>query len=228
MALLKPQGISSHALIRFFSDRIASCDTDDEYAACLAALAALGRPQLNDVRMLAEDGPGFNGQCWLAVSAAICGDSSAASYIKDHPQDARDLAVYGLALAYCGEREQSLQALENACASGDCYLSGLYDTAAAGLLLGDAGSLTNYRQLRLSDRSQQSSYNISYTVEGVGYQNSFTSDSKYQLPLKGFDGTLRIENAAGAGFCCFSVSEAEDGYWEDNYWEENYWEEEDW
>lgn len=228
MALLKPQGISSHALIRFFSDRIASCDTDDEYAACLAALAALGRPQLNDVRMLAEDGPGFNGQCWLAVAAAICGDSSAACYIKDQPQDAWDWAVYGLALAYCGEREQSLQALENAYASGDCYLSGLYNTAAAGLLLGDAGSLTNYRQLRLSDRSQQSSYNISYTVDGVGYQNSFTSDSKYQLPLKGFDGTLRIENADGVGFCCFSVSDAEYEYWENAYWEEPFWEEEDW
>lgn len=223
LALLKPQGISRHALTKYFNGRIASCATDDEYAACLAALSALGRPQLNDVRALAVDGPDFNGQCWLAVAAAICGDSQAISYIKEQPQEGGDWAMYGLALAYCGEGEQSLQALEKASASDDFALSDLYNAVAAGLLFADPGSLTDYRMLRLPDRSQQKNYNISYSVNGSSYQNSFTSDSKYQLPLKGFDGLLRIESGGGAGFCCFSVSDAENEYWEEDYWEEEDW-----
>lgn len=223
MALLKPQGISRNALTKYFHGRLMSCGTDGEYAASLAALAALGRPQLNDVRMLAGEGPDFNGQCWLAVAAAICGDSQAVSHIKDQPQEAGDWALYGLALAYCGETEQSLRALETASASGDCDLLDLYQTAAAGLLLADPGSLTDYRLLRPTVQPRQKNYNISYSVDGSDYQNSFTSDSKYQLPLKDFSGMLRIENGGGAGFCCFSVSDVEDEYWEEDYWEEEDW-----
>ena len=125
--------------------------------------------------------------------------------------------------AYCGEREQSLEALETAAALGDVDLLDLYQTAAAGLLLSDPGSLTDYRLLKLSDQPQQKIYNISYSVDGSGYQNSFTSDSKYQLPLKGFDGLLQIESGGGAGFCCFSVSDAVDEYGEDYYWDEEEW-----
>ena len=118
--------------------------------------------------------------------------------------------------------------METASAVGESDLLELYDTAAAGLLLSDPGSLTDYRLLPLPDQSRQKVYNISYSVDGSVYQNSFTSDSKYQLPLKAFDGVLRIENGGGAGFCCFSVSEAKDEYWEEDYWEEDYWDEDYW
>ena len=218
MALLQPEEISEHTLSKYFYKRLSSCgisylsscEIEDDYAACLAGLAALEHPHLNDVRALLTRGDlSFSSRCWLAVASALCGDSRAGIIITGQPGSAEEWALYGLALAYCGENESALQALESAVELDDGSALDMYRTAAAALILSDPNTQTHFRLPVYKDQDRQETCSFSYSVDGSDYQKSFSGEGKYQLPLKGFDGQLRINDVGNAGFCCFSVSSAD-------------------
>ena len=210
LALLQPEEISAHALGKYFNDVISSCADDEDYAICLAALTALGKPQLNDVHMLlSREDLSFSGQCWLAIAAALCGDSRSCGFISKQPLEAEEWALYGLALACGGDWTGALSALAHAeeyDGSGSCRLCSI---VTAGLLLSDPGSRPVYRLTARPSLSDKRSYTVSYTVDGADHFNSFTSDSKFQLPLNDFSGSLQLKEGVEAGVCCFSVSSDE-------------------
>ena len=214
MALLQPEEVSEHTLSRFFYRHLSSCgisylsscEIEDDYAACLAGLAALEHPHLNDVRALLTRGNlSFSSRCWLAVASALCGDSRANRIITGQPESAEEWALYGLALAYCGDYAASMAAMDSGAALDDDSSLDLYRTAAAALILSDPNAQTHFRLPVRMDQDQQKVYSFSYSVDGSEYQRSFSGEGKYQLPLKGFDGQLRLNDVGDAGFCCFSV-----------------------
>ncbi|MBR5429612.1 MAG: hypothetical protein IK116_03700 [Firmicutes bacterium] len=208
MALLQPDGVSAHALIKYFDSVMPACGEGDEYAVCLAALAALDQPQLNDVRLLlVRDDLIFSAQCWLSIAAALCGDGQSRSLIKDQPREAEEWALYGLALAYAGDHTSAIHALTTARDKGGAE-TGLYAVVTAALLLNDSGAGAAGRLSQPPEPIRQQSYKFTYTIDETDHYNSFAGDSKYQLPLNGFSGQLRIRDSGGAGFCCFSVSPA--------------------
>ena len=215
LALLQPDEISKHTLSKYFYRRLSSCEIsdlsscemEDDYAACLAGLAALEHPHLNDVRSLLGRGDlSFDSRCWLAIASALCGDSRAGAIITGRPESAEEWALYGLALAYCGDYAASMEAMDHGAALGDDSSLDLYRTAAAALVLNDPNIHPHFRLPIYKKQDQQNIYSFGYSVDGTDYQKTFSGESKYQLPLKGFDGQLRIYDAGDAGFCCFSVS----------------------
>ena len=210
MALLQPEEISEHTLSKYFYRCLSSCEIEDDYAACLAGLAALEHPHLNDVRALLTHGDlSFSSRCWLAVASALCGDSRAGEVLTERPESAEEWALYGLVLAYCGDNASALQALGSAADLDDDASLDMYRTAAAALILADPNTQANYRLLVHNTQKQQKDYSFSYSVDGTDYQKSFSGEGKYQLPLKGFEGQLRLNDVGDAGFCCFSISSAD-------------------